>query len=136
MCLDFRRVLSRPAPTYEGVCTKKTGHLEAVEVTFSKKLLSYRTLTEKFFSLHDSAQKGRQGPDIGPQYTSAIFYLSASQKQNARACRAHLTRRKVEVATNIRPASRFYPAEQYHQNYYKKKGLRPYCHRWSDVGFS
>jgi peptide methionine sulfoxide reductase msrA/msrB len=116
-------------PTYEDVCTDKTGHAEAVEVTFNPELISYAGLLDVFWKIHDPTQKNCQGPDIGTQYRSAIFYLSPEQAKLARESKDKLVksgRLKKEIATEIVPAQEFYDAEFYHQKYFKKRGL-PGC---------
>jgi peptide methionine sulfoxide reductase msrA/msrB len=112
-------------PSYEDVCTDKTGHAEAVEVTFDPKLVSYSELLDVFWKNHDPTKKNRQGPDIGSQYRSAIFYLSPEQEKIARESKAKLEKSgqlKGKIATEITPAREFYQAEYYHQQYLKKRG--------------
>ena len=112
-------------PTYEDVCTHSTGHAEAVRVTFDPAKISYATLVEEFFALHDPTQVNRQGPDVGDQYRSAIFTTTPEQAAIAERIKADLTARgafKRPIATIITPAVPFWRAEEYHQQYFKKRG--------------
>jgi peptide-methionine (S)-S-oxide reductase len=112
-------------PTYEDVCRHTTGHAEAVQVTFDPAKISYADLVETFFTLHDPTQINRQGPDVGDQYRSAIFTLSPEQAETARAIKEKLTqagRYKKPIATIIEPAKTFWRAEEYHQQYFAKRG--------------
>lgn len=112
-------------PNYRQVSTGQTGHAEAVEVSFDTDKISYPELLDIFFKIHNPTTKNRQGPDIGTQYRSAIFYLTPEQKQQAEAKIAELERQKTfpaPVVTEIAPAGTFWPAEEYHQKYLQKQG--------------
>lgn len=122
-----------PNPTYQQVCTDTTGHAEAVRVVFDPTKTSYAKLAKLFFETHDFTQVNRQGPDIGRQYRSAIFYLSDSQKEIATEMIAALKAAGHKVATEVTRASEFYPAELYHQDYYNKTGGTPYCHIYRPI---
>ncbi len=115
-------------PTYEQVCSHTTGHAEAVEVLYDPVRVSFETLAKLFFEIHDPTQLNRQGPDFGDQYRSAIFYTTDEQKQVAEKLVAELQGRGMDVVTEVTAATTFWPAEAYHQDYYAKKGGRPYCH--------
>lgn len=115
-------------PTYEDVCRRNTGHAEAVRVVFDPAETSFETLARLFFEIHDPTQIDRQGPDVGSQYRSEIFYTTPSQKTTAEKLIAELKSKGYNVATKVTEAAKFYPAESYHQNYYGKKGALPYCH--------
>ncbi len=119
---------SSKKPTYEEVCSKKTGHYEALRVTFDSSKTSYEHLAKLFFEIHNPSQSNGQGNDIGPQYESAIFYNSPAQKQVAEKLIQHLEEKGIKVATKVLPATTFWLAEDYHQQYYEKKGGTPYCH--------
>jgi peptide methionine sulfoxide reductase msrA/msrB len=117
-------------PTYREVCTGNTGHAETVKVVYDPKKTSYEKLLMLFLEIHDPTQVDRQGPDIGDQYRSEIFYLNAEQKKTAESKLALLKLKGLRVATAITKASEFYPAENYHQDYYFKNGKVPYCHSY------
>jgi peptide-methionine (S)-S-oxide reductase len=116
-----------PDPTYQDVCTDRSGHAEAVEVEFDPAKISYDQLLDAFWSLHDPTTPNRQGPDVGTQYRSAIFYHDAEQEQAAIASRERAQksgRFRRPIVTEIVAAPQFYPAEEYHQRYYEKHNLR------------
>jgi peptide-methionine (S)-S-oxide reductase len=111
-------------PTYEQVCTDRTGHAEVVEVKFDPEEVSYEQLLDVFWRLHDPTQLNRQGPDVGTQYRSAIFVSSDEQRRAAEASREREQHdHKRPIATTIEPATTFWPAEDYHQRYLEKRGL-------------
>jgi peptide-methionine (S)-S-oxide reductase len=115
-------------PTYEDVCTDRTGHAEAVEVTYDPSQVSYDDLLKIFWENHDPTTMNRQGPDVGTQYRSAIFYHNEAQHAEAIASRDALQKTlKRPIVTQIVPAVAFYPAEEYHQRYLEKRGLAS-CH--------
>jgi peptide-methionine (S)-S-oxide reductase len=115
-------------PTYEDVCTDQTGHAEVVEVTFDPSVISYHDVMEVFWDNHNPTTLNRQGPDVGSQYRSVIFYHSPDQLSEARASRdAAQARFPKQIVTQILPASDFWPAEEYHQQYLEKRGLS-HCH--------
>ena len=118
-------------PTYEEVCSDKTGFAEAVEVEFDPKKISYEQLLDIFWSIHDPTTPNRQGPDVGTQYRSIIFYNSPQQERAAYLSKRTLQkahRFKAFIVTEIVPLTVFYPAEDYHQKYFQKRGIKPVCH--------
>lgn len=115
-------------PSYEQVLTGRTGYSECVEVTFDPKKISYEELTKYFFEIHDSTQVDGQGPDIGNQYRSAIFYINKDQRKTALRVIGLLKEKDLIPVTEIKKATKFWPAEDYHQKYYEKFGGVPYCH--------
>lgn len=117
-------------PTYEDVCSGTTGHAEAVRVVFDPDRVTYEDLARVFFETHDPTQVNRQGPDIGTQYRSAIFYANEAQKETAEKLISILKEKGYPVATELAPADRFWKAEEYHQDYYRKTGRAPYCHSY------
>ena len=119
-----------PNPTYEAVCTGTTGHAEVTQVTFDPERISYETLLEYFWRLHDPTTLNRQGNDVGTQYRSAIFYHSDAQKQTAeRSVQALMESGALSdpVVTEITPATAFYVAEGHHQDYYRQNKQQSYC---------
>ena len=120
---------TKPDPTYEEVCTGNTGHAEVVEVIFDPKIVSYDALLDKLWKNHDPTTMNRQGPDVGTQYRSAIFYTTDEQERLAEASMISLNESGKfmgEVVTEITKASEFYRAEEYHQRYFEKNGIE-YC---------
>ncbi len=115
-------------PTYEQVTSGMTGHSEAVEVVFDPKEVDYETLARRFFEIHDPTQVNRQGPDVGSQYRSVVYYTNDHQRKVAIELIGILRKKGYQVATHVLPASEFYPAEEYHQDFIKKHPERP-CHR-------
>ncbi len=120
-------------PTYEQVCSGSTGHAEAVEVEFDPAVVSYDELLTLFWGCHDPTQLNRQGPDIGKQYRSAVFYLDEEQKQTAAELIKTLKQKGLAVKTEITAATKFWPAELNHHDYYKKTGKLPYCHIYRKI---
>jgi peptide methionine sulfoxide reductase msrA/msrB len=118
-------------PTYKQVCTNTTGHAEAIEVLFDPEMVNFETLARLFFETHDPTQKDRQGPDIGSQYRSAVFYQDEEQRKTTQKLIDILKKKGLKVVTEMAPASRFWPAEDHHQDYYVKTGKQPYCHVWT-----
>jgi peptide-methionine (S)-S-oxide reductase len=119
-----------PNPTYEQVCSKQTGHAEVVQITFDPSVISYREVLEVFFTIHDPTTPNRQGNDVGPQYRSVIFYHSPEQQAVAQEVIQALTQARVwenPIVTELVPFERFYPAEDYHQEYFKRNPYQPYC---------
>lgn len=115
-------------PTYKEVCTGTTGHAEAVEVVFDPEKVSFETICKVFFETHDPTQVDGQGPDIGDQYRSEIFYVNDNQKVVSEKLIAILREKGYDVVTKLTPATKFWIAEDYHQDYYDHKGSTPYCH--------
>lgn len=115
-------------PTYKQVCTGTTGHYEAVKITYNPNEIDYATLVKLFMEIHDPTQANGQGPDLGEQYRSAIFYNNESERKIAQGLIDILRKKGYDVVTKLLPATTFYPAEDYHQDYYEHKGTQPYCH--------
>ncbi|RXJ86605.1 bifunctional methionine sulfoxide reductase B/A protein [Arcobacter sp. CECT 8985] len=120
-------------PTYQMVCSGMTGHLEAVKVEFDSCEVTYEELVKYFFEIHDFTQVNGQGPDIGSQYLSAIFYVDEKQKEIAMSILEILSEKGYAVATTLQKMTHFYSAEDYHQNYYEKTGKTPYCHSYRKI---
>ncbi|MDR5683727.1 MAG: peptide-methionine (S)-S-oxide reductase MsrA [Armatimonadota bacterium] len=119
-----------PNPAYEQVCTGTTGHAEVVQVTFDPEVISYRDLLQIFFAIHDPTTPDRQGPDVGPQYRSAIFYHDDRQRRIAEQVIEELGSRGIwddPIVTEVTPLQAFYPAEDYHQEYFRRNPDQPYC---------
>lgn len=118
-------------PTYEQVCSGKTGHYEAVEVSYDPGQVSYETLVRLFFEIHDPTQWNHQGPDWGAQYRSAIFHQNDEEKRTVEKLIHILKDKGYNVVTEVKPVSTFWKAENYHQDYYERKGSTPYCHGYT-----
>jgi peptide-methionine (S)-S-oxide reductase len=117
-------------PTYRAICTGSTGHVEVVQVTFDPSITTFRDILEVFFAIHDPTTRDRQGNDSGPQYRSAIFYHSPEQKAVAEEVIREIEKEKLwsnPVVTEVRPAEKFYVAEDYHQEYFQNNPNQPYC---------
>jgi len=120
-------------PSYEIVCSGSSGHLESIEVIFDDNIVSFEKLAKLFFEIHDFTQTNGQGPDIGSQYLSAIFYINEEQKNISISLISKLEQKGYKVATSLYQAVIFYKAEEYHQNYYNKHNKMPYCHSKKEV---
>lgn len=116
-------------PSYEQVCSGNTGHYEAVRVIYDRNKTNYHHILKRFFEIHDPTQRTGQGPDLGQQYQSAVFYFNQEQKDEAESLIQELRQRGYQVATRLIEAQPWWPAEEYHQNYYMKHHKAPYCHR-------
>ncbi len=119
-----------PNPTYEQVCGKKTGHAEVVQITYDPETVSFRELLQVFFTIHDPTTVNRQGNDVGPQYRSAIFYHDESQREIAETVIREINAEGIwsgPIVTELTPIEQFYPAEDYHQNYYARNPYQGYC---------
>jgi peptide-methionine (S)-S-oxide reductase len=117
-------------PTYREVCDGTTGHAEVVQITFDPALVSYRELLEVFFTIHDPTTPNRQGADVGTQYRSAVFYHTPEQRETAEQVIAEMEAARVwdsPIVTEVSPLAEFYPAEDYHQDYFEKNPSQPYC---------
>ncbi|MBI3998267.1 MAG: peptide-methionine (S)-S-oxide reductase MsrA [Armatimonadetes bacterium] len=121
---------SAPHPTYKQVCTGTTGHAEVVQITFDPSVISFREILELFFSIHDPTTLNRQGADVGTQYRSAIFYHTPEQKATAEQVIKELTAARLwgnRLVTEVTPFQAFYPAEEYHQEYFQRNPEQGYC---------
>ncbi len=116
------------SPSYEQVCSGNTGHVEIVEVNFNPQITNFEKLYQLFFEIHNPTELNRQGPDIGQQYQSVIFYTNQMQQEVAQKLITILENKGYKIATKLKPATTFWPAETRHQNYYQKNGRHPYCH--------
>ncbi len=119
-----------PNPSYEQVCTGRTGHAESVQITFDPSVVSFKELLEVFFTIHDPTTLNRQGADVGTQYRSAIFYHTPEQMAAAEEVIARLAAEKVwdrPIVTELKAFTAFYPAEEYHQEYFARNPRQPYC---------
>ena len=119
---------STPHPTYEEVCSGKTGHTEAIRLVFDPAVVSFADLVKRFFEIHDPTEVDRQGPDIGTQYRSAVFITSPQQRAAIKDLTGKLEANGYAVATTVLDAGKFWLAEDYHQDYYARTHKTPYCH--------
>jgi peptide methionine sulfoxide reductase msrA/msrB len=115
-------------PTYQEVCAGNTGHYEAVEIAFDPSKTDFETIERLFFEIHDPTEWNHQGPDWGEQYRSAIFYRNEDQKKTTEKLISLLREKGFKVVTEVKPFTKFWKAEDYHQDYYEHKGTTPYCH--------
>ena len=120
-------------PSYRAVIKGDTGHVETVEVVYNPSEISYESLAKLFFEIHDSTQKNGQGPDIGSQYLSVVFYENEEEKRTSEKLIEILKAKGYAVATTLKPSSPFYAAEAYHQDYYVRTGKTPYCHVYKKI---
>ena len=118
-------------PTYHEVCSNRTGHAEAVEVIYDPEATTYEDLVKLFLEIHDPTQVNQQGPDVGPQYRSEIFYLDDDQRAIAESIIQILKDKGYRVATRVTKATTFWKAEEYHQDYYGRTAGTPYCHAYT-----
>ena len=117
-------------PSYEAVCTGKTGHAEVVQITFDPQVISFADLLHVFFTIHDPTTLNQQGGDVGTQYRSAVFYHTPEQKAEVERVIAELKGDKVwddPIVTEVKPLEKFYPAEEYHRDYYRRNPTQGYC---------
>ncbi|NOQ30949.1 MAG: peptide-methionine (S)-S-oxide reductase MsrA [Helicobacteraceae bacterium] len=119
-----------PTVNYQAICTGTTGHIEVVKIEFDSSKVSFETLAKLFFEIHNPEQTNGQGPDIGSQYISAIFYVDEDQKKVSEELIKTLSQKGFKIATKLLKAEKFHEAEEYHQDYYERKGSVPYCHSY------
>lgn len=122
-----------PNPTYHMVCTGLTGHLEVVEIIYDEKFVTYEELVKHFFEIHDFSQTNGQGPDIGSQYLSGIFYENEDEREICENTICFLENKGFKVATKLYSMAPFYKAEDYHQDYYERHRKVPYCHSYNKI---
>lgn len=118
-------------PSYQEICRGNTGHIEAIRVLYDPSKTSYEQLAKFFFEIHDPSQENGQGPDLGEQYLSRVYYYDETQKEIIEGLISELQHKGYPIATQLKPVSVFWPAETYHQDYYEKTGKQPYCHRYT-----
>ncbi len=119
-------------PTYEQVCSHTTGHYETIKVVYDTRQTDYEKLARLFFDIHDPTQSDGQGPDIGQQYMSVLFYSDSSQRQIGEKLIAILETKGYKIATRLLPVTTFWEAEEYHEHHYDREGTTPYCHKFID----
>jgi len=117
-------------PTYKDVCSHTTGHAEAIRIIFDPRKTNFEKVARLFFEIHDPTQLNQQGPDVGDQYRSEVFYFNDDQRQIAEKLIGLLKQKGINAVTKVTKATTFWKAEDYHQDYYEKEGATPYCHRY------
>lgn len=117
-------------PSYKEVCSGSTGHFEALRVIYDPKIVNFEKVIKYFFEIHDPTQTNGQGPDLGSQYLSVVFYYNDRQKESTEKIIKVLEDKGLDIATQVLPVKSFWKAEEYHQDYYQKTGHHPYCHRY------
>ena len=122
-----------PYPDYRSVCSGLTGHFEVVKIDYDSSIVDFESLLKLFFEIHDFTQINGQGPDIGSQYLSAVFYNDIKEKNITKKLINILTNKGYNVATSLYKAHDFFDAESFHQNYYQRKGGVPYCHSYKKI---
>lgn len=123
-------------PTYREICSGNTGHLEVIKVSYDPSMVDYSELVKLFFEIHDYSQVDGQGPDIGPQYKSAIFYMNELEKEEGQELIDYLNANEKKVATKLYGPAEFFRAEDYHQEYYTNTGKQPYCHSRVEIDWT